>query len=103
MIKVEVIESFTLGKFDELKNIKRKSIEEKGKLFVGDIFECDKDMFEYLTTKNALNRPFVKLVEVIPVKEEIKYGKEVVIDLKEKPKKTTTKKSTTSKKSVAKK
>lgn len=92
MIKVEVIEEFTLARFDELKNIQRKAKEEKGRLFVGDIFECTEDMVEYLTKTNSLKKAFVKVVEVIP--EEVK---------EEKPKKATTKKVTKSKKTIAKK
>lgn len=95
MVKVEVIEEFTLGRFDELKNIQRKSREEKGRLFVGDIFECDKELANYLMGENALKRAFVKVIEIIP--EEIKEVKE------EKTKKTTAKKETKSKKTIAKK
>ena len=92
MIKVEVIEEFTLGRYDEIKDtLIRKSREEKGKLFVGDIFECTEDMAEYLTKTNKEQRPFIKVIEVIP--------KEIKKDTKTEIKKTTTK----SKKSVAKK
>ena len=78
MIKVEVIEEFTLAKFDEIKNIVRsKSTKnEYGRLYVGDIFECKEDMAKYLTGENAKNKIVVKILEVIPIKEE-------------KPKKTT--------------
>lgn len=97
MIKVEVIESFTLGAFKELKNIKRINKEENGKLFVGDVFECTEEMTKYLTneTSNPMNRAFVKVIEIIPEKE-----KEVEEKLVEK--KTTTRKRTT-RKTVAKK
>lgn len=121
MIKVEVKEEFTLRKFDELKNIVRKSKEEKGRLFVGDIFECDKDMAEYLTGNNPLNKTVVKVIEVIPedieVNEELvqavataivgeaeEQGKEVheivkeIIEEATEPKKKTTKRKTTKKK-----
>lgn len=64
MIKVEVIEDFRLERFNELKDIERKSIEQKGKLFVGDKFYCSKTMCDYLTEKNPLQRPFVKIIEV---------------------------------------
>lgn len=95
MVKVEVIESFTLGKYDEIsKSLVRKGAEERGKLFVGDIFECNKEMAEYLTGKNRLNRPFVKIIEIIP--DEVKEEKPVV----EKPVKKTTRKTT--KKTIAK-
>ena len=73
MIKVEVIEEFCLARFNELKNIERVAKEEKGKLFKGDKFECTKDLADYLLGQNKLNRPFVKVIEVIPekpIKEE---------------------------------
>ena len=100
MIKVEVIERFNLGAFDELKNIKRINSDVKGQLFSGDTFECTKEMSEYLLGNNALKKPFVKVIEVIPEKTQIKKVEET--DKKEKqPKKTTIKKTT--KKEVAKK
>ena len=66
MIKVEVIEDFTLEKFDELKNIVRKRTNQEGKLFVGDTFECTKEIADYLIEKNKLNKPFVKVIEIVP-------------------------------------
>ena len=69
MIKVRAIEDFTLQEFDKLKNIIRKSKEQKGKLFIGDIFECDEKMADYLTGNNPVNRAVVKVIEVIPEKE----------------------------------
>lgn len=100
MIKVEVIERFNLGAFDELKNIKRINSDVKGQLFVGDTFECTKEMADYLLGENKLKKSFVKVIEVIPKKTQIKKVEET--DKKEKqPKKTTIKKTT--KKEVAKK
>ena len=81
MIKVEVIEKFTLKDFNELKNIKRKSVEKEGTLYVGDTFECSKDMAKYLTGDNALKKAVVKVIEIAPQKIE----KEAVE--KEEPKK----------------
>ena len=72
MVKVEVIQEFTLEKFNEIKNIVRKGQDEKGKLFVGDKFECTKDIAEYLTGKNAKNVTVVKVIEVIPDIEDAK-------------------------------
>ena len=69
MIKVKVIEDFTLQEFDKLKNIIRKGKEQEGKLFIGDIFECDEKMADYLTGNNPINRAVVKVIEVIPEKE----------------------------------
>ena len=86
MIKVEVIEEFTLGKFNQLRNITRKNNDkdETGKLFIGDTFECDEEIAEYLTGKNYLNRAFVKIIEVIP--EEVPENfKEVIPEKLEVP------------------
>lgn len=84
MIKVEVIEKFTLKDFNELKNIKRKSVEKEGTLYVGDTFECSKDMAKYLTGDNALKKAVVKVIEIAPQKVE----KEVVDEkIEEEPKK----------------
>lgn len=72
MVRVEALEDFYLKDFWKLVNIERKEKNEDGKLFKGDTFECDKEMFEYLTKTNHLKRAFVKLIEVIPeVKEEL--------------------------------
>ena len=77
MIKVEVIEEFTLAKFDEIKNIVRKNLSknENGRLYVGDTFECKEDMAKYLTGENAKNKIVVKILEVIPKKETKKTKK----------------------------
>ena len=84
MIKVEVIEKFTLKDFNELKNIKRKSVEKEGTLYVGDTFECSEDMAKYLTGDNALKKAVVKVIEIVPQKIE----KEAIDEKKEeKPKK----------------
>ena len=66
MIRVEVIEQFTLKDFEKLNNIKRKSIEVKGTLFVGDTFECNKEMCDYLMGKNEQGKVVVKTIEVVP-------------------------------------
>lgn len=80
MIKVEVTKEFTLKDFDKLKNIVRKTVNEKGKLFVGDEFECDNTMFEYLTGNNPNEDVVVKLIEIIPEKEELHEAKVVEAD-----------------------
>ena len=95
MFKVEVLEEFTLGRFDELKNIQRKGKEEKGKLFVGDIFECSQEMTDYLLRDNALKRAFVRIVEIIPEKKAQKAIDEAV--------KKETKNSKNTRKTIAKK
>ena len=72
MIKVKVTEEFTLGKFNEIKNIERANYNKKetGRLYVNDTFECTEEMAEYLMGKNAKKRAFVKIIEVIPEKKE---------------------------------
>lgn len=95
MIKVEVIEEFTLEKFDELKNLVRakKDKNEKGKLYLKDTFECDKKMADYLTGGNSYNRPYVKIIEIIPkevkpVEEDLdKVNEEEIKEVKPKKKK----------------
>ena len=78
MIKVKVIENFSLGKFNELKNIARNNPNQDldGRLFKGDTFECDEEMAEYLTKTNAQGKPFVEVMEVIPEKKEEKAVEE---------------------------
>lgn len=77
MIKVEVIKDFGLAKFNELKNIQRKSKEVKGQLFIGDTFECTEELAKYLTNEipNPANDVFVKIIEVIPEVKEVKKEK----------------------------
>lgn len=101
MIKVEVIEEFTLEKFDALKNIVRKNKDTKGRLYVGDIFECDKEMADYLLGNNAKDKVVVKLIEVKKEEKketEVEFEKDPEageIKIKAvKPKKKTTKKIT---------
>lgn len=86
MIKVEVIEPFTLGKFNELTNIKRKGIDTYGKLEVGDVFECSEEMAEYLTGKNDKNKVVVKVIEVIPVEKKLKTESTPIVVEKEEKK-----------------
>ena len=90
MIRVEVIEQFTLKDFYKLNNIKRKSIDVKGTLFIGDTFECDEDMVKYLTGNNEQGKVVVKVIEVVPeiikTNDEIKVKKdnvEVIINKNE--------------------
>lgn len=69
MIKLEVLEPFTLSRFNELKNIMRKSIDTGEQLNTGDTFECEKDLADYLLGKNDYNKAFVKIIEVMPKKK----------------------------------
>ena len=70
MIRCEVIKEFTLERFDELKNIERKTFDTKGKLYVGDTFECDKQMADYLMGDNKDKQVVVKVIEVEPKKKK---------------------------------
>lgn len=94
MIKVEVLEDFNLKAFDELKNIVRKTINnEKNKLYQGDIFECDKEMADYLLGNNVLKRAVVRVIEVEPIKEKEPVEDVAIVCMEEKVKTTKKKKS----------
>lgn len=108
MIKCEVIEQFTLERFDELKNIVRKGQDVKGKLFYGDIFECDEELANYLMGGNDKGKVVVKIIEVKPeikpipnaIPEEVKIipiPNAKVEEVKIKPLKSTKKKKTSKK------
>jgi len=73
MIKCEVIEKFTLEDFNKLKNVKKVMNRKENEFGVKDTFECDKEMVDYLTGNNPLNKVVVKVIEVIP--EENQEGK----------------------------
>ena len=66
MISCEVIEKFTLKDFDKLKNVKKAMVRKENEFGVKDTFECDKEMVDYLTGNNPLNKAVVKIIEVIP-------------------------------------
>ena len=94
MIKCEVIENFTLEKFNELKNVKKVVNRKDNEFGVKDTFECEKEMADYLTGNNPLKKAVVKVIEVKPDKtEEVAKKEEIKI---EKPK--TNKKKKASKK-----
>lgn len=92
MIKVEVIENFTLKDFDELKNIKRKTTGQDGKLYVGDTFECSEKMAKYLTGDNLLKKVVVKVIEVEQKEKPKVEIKEIAVEMPKKKKKKTSKK-----------
>lgn len=101
MIKVKVIEKFNLNETDynNLVNLKRASIDVKGKLFVNDEFECTETLAKYLSGENKYNKPYIEVIEVdntkMPkLKEEIETPVETITaELKIKPKKITKKKT----------
>lgn len=99
MVKLEVTDEngFTLGKFNELRNIERKDPDKKeeGWLYYGDTFECDEDMQKYLLGDNKYKKAFVRVIEVIPEepKVEPKVEKPIEQSKVEKPKKRIVKKT----------
>lgn len=101
MVKVRVIEDFYLARFVELKNIIRKARNENGKLFIGDTFECTKELADYLLGKNPKQRAFVEVIEVIPEKKE--EPKKVEIKEKKQEAKEITKRPKITRKTIAKK
>lgn len=70
MIKVEALQEFTLARFNEIENIERARRDETGKLFTGDKFECEKELCDYLLGANPLGKAVVKVIEVVPKKEQ---------------------------------
>ena len=90
MIKVEVIEDFNLGRFNEITNIVRKNQGENGKLYVGDRFECSEELCNYLNGGNHLGRSFIKILEVIPEKPVEKVDEPVEKPVEKPVKKITT-------------
>lgn len=89
MIKVEVIENFSLKRFNEIANLERAKQNVAGKLNVGDKFECSKELADYLLGNNPLNKAVVKVIEVKPELPINQTGKEITQnDEKLKTKKT---------------
>lgn len=82
MIKVEVIENFTLKDYNKLKNVKKVISRKENEFGVRDTFECDEKMVDYLTGKNALNKVVVRVVEVEPKKDNNTIEMEVSFDNK---------------------
>lgn len=92
MVKVEVIKNFTLGRFNELKDIERAKLNTYGKLYVGDKFECEKDLADYLLGNNNIKQVVVKLIEIEPSKKVEEEKIAVEEEIKEPKKKTKKKK-----------
>ena len=82
MIKCEVIENFTLEKFNELKNVQKVIKRKDNEFGVRDTFECKQEMADYLTGNNPLNKTVVKVIEVIPEKDNNTIEMEVSFDSK---------------------
>lgn len=79
MVVLEAIQDFTLQDFDKINIIERKTELSKddpfNKLHVGDTFETDKDMAEYLTGNNTKNLTVAKILEIKKEEEKPKKKK----------------------------
>lgn len=89
MVKLEVIQDFTLGRFNEIENLQRGTAKNKeGWLYISDKFECEKDLADYLLGDNPVNKKVVKVLEIVPQKEEVKIEeKKEIKEVKSKPNK----------------
>ncbi len=79
MIKVEVIENFTLEDYNKLKNVKKVISRKENEFGARDTFECDEKMVDYLTGNNALNKVVVRVIEVEPKIKKEPVEKEIKI------------------------
>lgn len=72
MIKVKVIENFSFGRYNEVENVIKVNGKGISNYFEkGDIFDCQKDIADYLIKTNKFGKPFVQIIEVIPDKKEV--------------------------------
>lgn len=95
MKKGKVIENFTLKDFDKLHSIQRAEFyhNEKGYLYIGDIIECDDELFDYINGGNAKNRSFVEEIIEEPKKDVFeKFEEEIIKEAKPRKKKNSKKK-----------
>ena len=96
MIKVRAKESFTLARFNEIKNLKRAEAGGEGFIGVNDEFECEKDLAKYLLNdvgyENPVDRAVVEVIEIVPEKSQQEAKTEVKEEKKKAIKKTTKKK-----------
>lgn len=66
MIKVQALQDFNFSSMNKISNLKRIKIERENFIFKDDIFDCDKEMYDYLTGKNESGIVVVKLIEYRP-------------------------------------
>lgn len=72
MFKLQATEDFSLGRFNEIKEIERHSNKnENGMVYSNDIIKCEKDLAMYLCGENPLHRTVVNLLELEPSKEDL--------------------------------
>ena len=69
MIKVQAISDFNFSSMDKISNLKRTKIDKENYIFKNDIFECDRDMYEYLSGNNNGGFVVVRLIEYRPSKK----------------------------------
>ena len=94
MVKVKVIEKFTLKNFKELQNVSKVAKRKENEFNIGDTFECDEKMVDYLTGNNPIKKQVVEIIEVKPKEEKEEVEEEAVEHVEEetKPKVTFKKK-----------
>ena len=106
MVRCTPREYFTINEqmFNELKEVTRANAEANNKceLYIGDTFLCNEHIAKYLLNEedkegkpgnNPVDRPLVKVIEVIPDDEKLNKVYETAMKLKEdKPKRTRKKK-----------
>ena len=80
MMKLEAIINFTLERFDEIKIISRKAIDTKGRLYPGDVFECNEEIANYVLGDNDKKVVAAKLIEITPIIGEPVYETEKVVE-----------------------
>ena len=97
MVKVKVIEDFRLGRFNEVKNLVRANPSKNaaGYLYKNDVFECEKDLADYLIKNNPLKRAFIQIIELVPEKKQETKKTVKKEDVEAKPKRTTTRRKRT--------
>ena len=69
MIKVQATQDFSFSSMDKIKNLHRAKVDKPNFIYKNDIFECDKNMYNYLTGKNKGGFIVVKLIEYKPSKK----------------------------------
>ena len=84
MVKAQALQDFSLGRFDELKNMERANQfrNANGQVYTNDIFECSNELAEYLLGANDSKITVIKVLEVIP--EETKEVKPIIRNPKKK-------------------
>lgn len=63
MAKVEVTKYFTLDEYDKLKNVVKLEKREDNEFGVGDTFECNDKMVDFLMGNNKANKVVVRVLQ----------------------------------------